>query len=316
MIALPDQILDAQAAHPIDDLRHAAQSLTAERCPPLASSIETLKMEVFGLQAGFFYLPIAVAREWSAGDEWCERLGVALAVGHAHFALQDTLVDVGSLPPLLALQSDVFLLTYLDLISDLSANGADVRALHDHFYSDYCAALAAEFERRRCVVPFEAADVRGLGNKAAPGNVVLHLVAGRTEHGDAAESLVRSVMLLCTAFQLQDDLGDLEEDLESGIMTFPSTLAAVQSLGLPTGGVQLDRSTRARIVEAVFLGGAAEAALRLAQRYLDEALSSAQDAKAHALIELIEVCRRRNEEELNRLGAEQLAIGIRSGRPT
>jgi hypothetical protein len=267
-------------------------------------------MEVFGLQAGFFYLPIAIAREWGYDGVWCGQLGVALATGHAHFALQDTLVDNGALPPLMALQGDVFLLMYLDRITELAGETVDVRTLHQRYYSDYCAALASELARRKCLIPFDSEDVRNLGAKAAPGNVILHIVAEHAGRAQTADRLVTSMKFLCTAFQLQDDLGDLEEDLEAGIMTVPSTLAAMRSLGIPPGPLGLDRSTRTRLAEAVFLGGAAEATLALAHHYLDRALAAARDARALVMIDLIEVCRRRNEAEAERVAAERVALGL------
>ncbi|MCE7883903.1 MAG: DUF499 domain-containing protein [Actinobacteria bacterium ATB1] len=161
----------------------------ADELPPL---VDGLDARVFGLTSGFFYLPATQADAWGVAEEsWVEELCLTLAVGHAHFAIQDAQFDAGSCPPELVLLSDVCLLEYLNLLDRF---GPDYRTRHDTYYLWYVRALSAELSHRSELRSYSAREVSELGLKAAPGNTVLHLVADDLEERQGIRTLRRDLM--------------------------------------------------------------------------------------------------------------------------
>ena len=203
-----------------------ARRVLGERVPELEADVAALPRRVFGLASGFFYLPATVAREWGEEDsEWLQSLLVTLAIGHAHFAVQDQQIDGGGALPGQCLLSDVALLTYLDRLAALAPPDdlARYRRCHDQYYRWYVRALTIEVAHRDSPHRFSADDIVAMGLKAAPGNTTLQVVADRTGRPHAAEPLVTAVMRLCAGLQVLDDLDDLAEDLQGGNLSMPLT---------------------------------------------------------------------------------------------
>jgi len=147
--------------------------------PALAAAVGRFGDAVFGLSSGFFYLPAAQAEAWGlTGDAVQHALLRTLALGHFHFAWQDRVVDEGLADPVMCLFSDSALLGYLDALDALSGDQyRRYREVHDGYYARYVAAIVRDLRHRADIVAYDADDVLGLGDKAAPGATVFHLVA-------------------------------------------------------------------------------------------------------------------------------------------
>jgi hypothetical protein len=261
--------------------------------PALASSLEHYDDAVFGLSSGFFYLPAAQAEAWGVTDDVFQHaLLRTLALGHFHFAWQDQVVDEGIADPVMCLLSDSALLGYLDSLNTLAdTRSRRYRNLHESYYARYAAAVARDLRHRAEVAPYDADDVLGLGDKAAPGATVIHLVADvagvRTRGASAASALLR----LCAGLQLLDDLADAAHDARAGNLTWPVT-AALQAYP------ELAPDDGEGIRAAVQGSGVAGACLRLAAEAFEDAHHRAAQAGAHVLEDLAGVWARRCAQRL------------------
>lgn len=222
---LPEHIESLRERLPWDEVAARARAHLESAVPELAPYIVDLDARVFGLSSGFFYLPAAQASQWGIDDpEWFDGLTQLLAIGHAHFAIQDALVDAGQCPAEQVLLSDVCLLEYLNSLDRLSTETlATYRSHHDLYYRWYLRALMIELKHRRHLHSYSAEEVSVLGLKAAPGNTVLHVIADAAGRPGDSGPLVRSVMQLCTGLQIIDDLNDMSVDLSDGNFTMPLT---------------------------------------------------------------------------------------------
>src|SRR6478752_4260619 len=74
-----------------------AHNLLTKLSPGLASILpadETTSVRLYGVDSGFFYLPIALS-EWAGGSNNYQQqeLAISIAIGHAHFAIMDRVFD-------------------------------------------------------------------------------------------------------------------------------------------------------------------------------------------------------------------------------
>ncbi|MEO3923334.1 class 1 isoprenoid biosynthesis enzyme [Micromonosporaceae bacterium B7E4] len=299
---LPVQLIREQCINPWPEIwKRACQRLQAGN-PALAAELAGYPPAVFGLGAGFFYLPAAQAREWGCRDEDAiSELLTVLALGHVHYAFQDQVVDEGGAPASMCLISDTALLGYLDGLAALvPARAARYRELHDRAYDVYCAAVLRDLGHRDGLVPYSAAELVRLGEKAAPGAVAFHLAADLAGVPELADLATTSVLRLCTGLQLVDDLHDAAEDARTGNRTWPVTAALLSYPGLDPmdgGGVEA----------AVVGSGVAAAGLRLAAATFRDAARYARTAGSLVVRELAEEWERRVEEQERHLSAVQPA---------
>lgn len=214
--------------------RQWPEEVVVERCNAVLDDVGLVlarrhgfSAAMFGVRSGFFYLPAAVGLEWgSVSPKDVGELLTTIGLGHAYFAAQDAIVDDGTAPPEVVLLSHGCFVAYLRRLLDLASpqlDGDSVLELHQSHYSDYVAALSVELDHRKALRPFTNDDVRQLGFKASPGNVVLEVVGalGRIPRA-RTESLCDAVMILCAGMQLVDDLNDLVGDRRRGIDTYPA----------------------------------------------------------------------------------------------
>lgn len=291
-LELPFELRSTRKAHPWESVAASVRDRLALEVPELSGFIASLNTAVFGLESGFFYLPVAQASAWGINDsEWLEELLLLLAIGHVHFASQDMIVDEGGCPAELCLLSDVCLLMYLDGLADHapSSDPLRYRRLHDVYYGWYLRALTSELTHRRQLAPFAPNEIINLGLKAAPGNTIVHLIADRADRSIAADGAVRAVMQLCTGLQLLDDLNDLEVDARDGNYTMPltSTLLAA-GLGPTSEVTELEEL----IVHAA-TAGVASASIDISQHFFDLAAQNAAKAGADVIADMAQTWHRR-----------------------
>src|ERR1019366_6084410 len=139
---LPEQFIILRENLPPADLAHAAIERLRSVAPALGPSLSRVDLRFFGVESGFFYLPLAQAREWGMEEDRVRELGTALALGHIHYALQDQLLDDGHLSPEQTLLSEAVLWSYLDLFSHAARIETSVLvSLHLSCVAPYVDAL-------------------------------------------------------------------------------------------------------------------------------------------------------------------------------
>ncbi|HMJ78878.1 MAG TPA: hypothetical protein VK507_23035 [Iamia sp.] len=225
-LELPAALITVRDTFPWERVDDEARRVLGERVPELKAEVAALPRQVFGLASGFFYLPATVAAEWGEEDPtWLQSLLVTLAIGHAHFAVQDQQIDGDGATPAQCLLSDIALLTYLDRLGTMAPpdDAGRYRRRHDEFYRWYVGALTLEVAHRDRLHRFGPDEIVAMGLKAAPGNTTLHVVADRTGRSDASDPLVDAVMRLCAGLQILDDLDDMADDLRRGNLSMPLT---------------------------------------------------------------------------------------------
>ncbi|MGI8335198.1 hypothetical protein ACRYCC_35060 [Actinomadura scrupuli] len=272
--------------------------------PSLAEHSESYPDAVFGLSSGFFHLPAALAREWGVDeDAVLTELQVVGALGHFHFAFQDLVFDEREAPAVMCLLSDTCLLAYLDGLQALVPDrGPHYRELHRRYYDRYAAATLGDLAHREHLTPYGADELLRLGDKAAPGVTMLHVVADLAGRTEGVEAVAAALLRLCTGLQLMDDLADCVQDAVTGNRTWPVTSAL---LAYP----ELDVSD-AEAVEAAVLGsGAAHGCARLAVEAFRDAARQAVDAGGGVLAELAETWRARAVRRVAGLDAAFVAAG-------
>lgn len=281
---LPEALLLAQSHYPWPVVAEAARKSLRERLPALAPVVGNYQEAVFGLSSGFFYLPVAQAVAWGAADEAVLRdLLRALALGHFHFAWQDCVIDEGVVDPIMCLLADAGLLGYLDALEALGGcRGPRYRELHDAYYATYASAIMRDLRHREGLVSYDAVDVLRLGDKAAPGVTVMHIIADMTGRQASGEPAAGALLRLCTGLQLLDDQADAARDAVAGNMTWPVTTALQAYPDLATDDAQ---GVRAAIVAS----GAAAACFRVAGQAFRAARQQAESAHALVLADLAHV---------------------------
>lgn len=311
---LPEALRRLRDENPWEEVGSGARAHLMTELPALADAVQTLPTAVFGLPSGFFYLPAAINREWHAGLSVPDLL-VTLALGHVFFAFQDRIIDEGFADARLCLLSHEALLAYLDRVGAM-LSGKDGRAravsLHRAHYARYTRAVAVDLAHRGQIVEYRAAEVAGLGGKAAPGNTVLEIIAERAGHAEASEDLVASVMSLCAALQVLDDLNDLAIDRRDGNMTMPLTLLLTQASKAEIGTGEL----RDEDLEAVAVAsGVASAVLTMALTLLQQAAREARQAGAHVVDELAGVWIQRTAARRSHYDGARDQLRTDIGRP-
>ncbi len=299
-VPLPIQLLQLAREHPWQLVAGRARQRLADALPALEDGLDRLPDAVFGLSSGFFYLPAAINIEWSAGLAEGELLE-ALALGHCYFALQDQVIDEGGAPPLLCLASHEALLSYLDLCADFLGDHAAVRELHRRHYRTYTQALAVELAHRERSQDWTAAQILGLGGKAAPGNVVLEILAIRAGRASSIAPLLGAVGALCAAFQLLDDLNDVERDLRDGGATVP-----IHLLKKRLAAAGLEASDLGSYDAALAATGATAAVHSAAEALLKRSYEVATVARCEVVRDLAQVWLERSR---NQTAALSQAIG-------
>jgi len=294
----PASIRAARAALPIDAIHEEVRAALAAAVPALAGYVDALPPKVFGVESGFFHLPVAQALLWGLpADEWLRGLGTAVALGSVHYAAQDIVVDTGDCTTELVLVCDAAQTAYLRQLHRLCPDEKCARH-HDRYFERYCAALIADRRHRDAVIPFGAEDVLRLADKAAPLFLGFPLAMARTPHGGPPLSDVeRALRHLCVGLQLHDDVADIAEDLAQGYFSFPATVTLLRRMGHPPGPVRpgLDH---AEVEARMYLDGVAAASYELATRHFEHGAVVAASAGVQAVADLADHWRARTGARL------------------
>jgi len=290
VVPLPAALVTEAERSPWPRIARRCRVTLGREMPALAQQIDRMPLAVFGLDSGFFHLPAAQARSWGVPADTIEQLQELVGVGHVHFAFQDQVIDEGNAPAALCLVAGASQLVYLDGLGDIAGvapgSGARYRALHDRYYRAYVAAIGRDLAHRGHPRPYTPADILGLGDKAAPGATVLHLVADLAGAPDRGKPAAHALMRLCTGLQLLDDLRDVAEDAVCGNLTWPLTEAL---LAYP----DIDTANAEQLWSAVVGSGAIRSCLAVADWSFADATRRANACGATVLAELADVWRQR-----------------------
>jgi hypothetical protein len=284
---MPAALADEASRNPFEAVGKRARLHLAAAIPALARDLERFPLSVFGLTSGFFYLTAAQGRAWGIRDSLVSDILTVQALGHFHFAFHDSVIDEGNAPAVMCLLSDASLWSYLDGLAAFA--GQEQRAyqqLHRSYYDRYAAAIRRDLVHRDKLFAYTVDDILGLGDKAAPGATMWHLVADLAHHSDRAMTAAGAVLRLCTGLQLVDDLNDCADDAAVQNRTWPVTSAL---LAYP----DVDVTDRGAVEAAVVGSGAAAGCLKLATHAFADARAMARAAEASVIADMAAMWRAR-----------------------
>lgn len=217
-----------------------AELFLRSNAPSVFSLVDTSSLvRLYGLDSGFFYMPMGLHLfsiyshpEIDVPSGFLEDLSTSIALGHAHFAIMDKIIDERVVKPPLIPVAQICLSIYLKQLETLY-EGQSVRDRHDHYYQLYAVQAIREHRSRFQLVNPGTHQIQSLGLKSAPACVALELILKKTGHDagyivDATEIFLQYAGCL----QLLDDLSDLEPDFRDGLSSFPLNMLFVYGLGL------------------------------------------------------------------------------------
>ncbi|MFF4248740.1 hypothetical protein ACFYY2_30315 [Streptomyces sp. NPDC001822] len=295
-------LTEARSAVPWETVVHRVHAEIAGSVPALGTTARSLPRKAFGLESGFFYLPLAQAMDWGERDEgWLLDVATVFGLGHLYYVLHDQLVDRGGLPPRHAVLMDTALGLYLDRGARLGTGSGHFLAAHTACAATYADALLRDITHsERPGEDYTADDVFRLGDKAAPGILALLVVALRCHRPAHLDDLSRSVTELCSGLQLLDDLQDLREDWDQHNVTFPVSLA-FRAMRRSDPETPLFTSHSADdALDALYLSGGAAAVLRLALRCLERARVPASRTGADVVLGMVDAWTKQATAQLER----------------
>ena len=312
MPAEPDSIVAARTALRIGDVRARIQERLQAALPPLAEWIAQLPPRVFGVESGFFHMPVAQALLWELpADGWLERLGMATALGSVHYAAQDLAIDAGQASAQVILLSEAAQTLYLRELAQLWPDGQCAEH-HDRLFARYSAAVMADQQHMGTVVDYTAADVLRLADKAAPLFMAFPLLTARTG-GDFTRlpGVERALRDLCIGLQLCDDIADIAEDLACGYVSLPATMTLTRCLDVSRGPLSsgLDH---AEVETRMYVDGVATALYQLAIERFRSSAAHAENADAIAVADLADYWATRATIRLGRIEQTLESQGRRS----
>jgi hypothetical protein len=298
---LPVALAEEESLNPFRKVAERARGRLETALPAVASREAEFPFAAFGLTSGFFYVTSAQGRAWGMPDGLVADVLTTQALGHFHFAFHDAVIDEGKAPAVMCLLSDACLLSYLDGLAAMAPERVDdYKRLHRDYYNLYAAAISRDLAHRDELHAYAADDILGLGDKAAPGATMFHLVADLAGRPNCAEPAALALLRLCTGLQLVDDLNDSADDAPVQNRTWPVTSAL---LAYP----DLDVTDRRAVEAAVVGSGAASGCLRLAMHAFSDALVLARRADAAVLAELASTWHDRTVSRARRL---QETLGV------
>ncbi|WP_330289985.1 hypothetical protein [Streptomyces sp. NBC_00576] len=275
--------------------------------PALDTTVRELPRKVFGLDSGFFYMPLAQAMHWGEEDGgWLENVATVFGLGHLYYVLHDQLVDQGRLSPRQAVLMDAALTLYLTRGARLGAGAERFLVSHAAGAATYAEALLRDIaHNERPEDDYSPDDVFRLGEKAAPGILALVVVAARCGRSRHLAELPQAVTDLCSGLQLLDDLQDLREDWEHRNVTFPVSLG-ISALGISAPDsadpslTPFAAHTADDLLDALYLSGGAAVVLRLALRCLERARAALSRTDAEVVLGLTDTWAERAAGQLDR----------------
>ncbi|NUK49972.1 hypothetical protein HRW14_06620 [Streptomyces lunaelactis] len=295
-------LTEARSAVPWETVVERVCTEVVQAVPSLETTVRELPRKVFGLDSGFFYMPIAQAMEWGEKHaDWLEEVAATFGLGHLYYVLHDQLVDRGRLAPRQAVLMDTALALYLRCGAQLGTGSEHFLLCHGTGTAVYAEALLRDIaHNEQPEQGYRADDVFRLGEKAAPGILALVVVAKRCRRTTDTTDLSRAVIDLCSGLQLLDDLQDLREDWSHGNVTFPASLG-IKALGPADASSPIfDSCTADDVLDALYLSGGAANVLRLALRCLERARASLSRTDAGVVLSLVNMWAERAAMQLAR----------------
>lgn len=279
----PDLILAARRVVRIEGLQSSVRSALRRTAPALGDFVDGLPPKMFGVESGFFHLPIAQAIGWGLpADDWLHELGVAVGLGSVHYAAQDHAIDTGHARAEPILLAEIAQTLYARSLGSL---WPDPRCAeyHDLYVARYAEAVVGEQRHRRFVVPYTGAEIYQLADKAAPLTMGFPLLIARARRDWARlPEIELALRLLCVGLQVLDDIADLMEDLNSGYVSLPATMTLLGGMGVEPG--PLPSGLDFESVEGRMYGdGVASALYRLAANALERSAEVADEAGTAAI---------------------------------
>jgi hypothetical protein len=266
-----------------------AHQLLAKLSPDLASILpadETTSVRLYGVDSGFFYLPIALS-EWagaSDGDQQHE-LAISIAIGHAHFAIMDRVFDDQQIEaPKIALAHNM-LVCYLHRMRNDYSFAFNTDLEHCRHYEPYALAAIQEDQMRFKFRTIDAGDLRRLGMKSAPACMPLGAILHAAGMSRKAESARSSFLMYSSALQLLDDLADMADDSKNGLSSIPLNLLYVNSLRLHTWPDE-NEFTADDLRALSVLSGVRNACLTMAKTLLERTVRIAVEADLDPMSEI------------------------------
>jgi hypothetical protein len=281
--AEPELILAARRVVRIEGIQSSVQRALRRAAPALGDFVDALPPKMFGVESGFFHLPIAQALDWSLPvDDWLRELGVATALGSVHYAAQDHAIDTGHAGAEPMLLAEVAQTLYARSLRSLWPDPR-CEEYHDQYVARYAEAVVQEQRHRRFVVSFTGAEVYQLADKAAPLTMGFPLLIARGRRDWTRLSEIElALRLLCVGLQVLDDIADLMEDLSSGYVSLPATMTLLVSMGGEPGPLRSGLDLES-VEGRMYGGGVASALYGLAANALERGAAVADDAGAAAI---------------------------------
>ncbi|MGA5205533.1 hypothetical protein [Streptomyces variegatus] len=293
---------EARSAVPWETVVACIRHEITHAVPALDTTVRELPRKVFGLDSGFFYMPLAQAMQWGEKDgAWLEEVATVFGLGHLYYVLHDQLVDRGGLSPRQAVLMDAALALYLTRGARLGAGTERFLLSHAAGAAAYAEALLRDIaHNERPGDRYGPEDVFRLGEKAAPGILALVVVAARCGRSHHLAVLPQAVTDLCSGLQLLDDLQDLREDWKHRNVTFPVSLG-ISALGSVDPTLSpFAAHTADDLLDALYLSGGAAVVLRLALRCLERAHAALSRTDAGVVLGLVETWAERATGQLDR----------------
>lgn len=187
------------------------------------------RIEFFGVESGYFLLPMQMAAERGTDGATLFHLAVCAGYGHAFHRLVDWHVDE------LAMTSDDALLLaplaeqYEERLARLAGPALPTLNMYrQDYYRRFIAARERERERGRSGHIFSSQDILALGDKSGPLMVLFDLADVVSKDGPSInrQQFYSSLQLLAVGLQLEDDVHDYADDFASANITYPIAKAA------------------------------------------------------------------------------------------
>ncbi|MFD9217699.1 hypothetical protein ACIOWI_03950 [Streptomyces sp. NPDC087659] len=294
-------LTEARTAVPWETVVERVRSEIVRAVPSLDTAVRELPRKAFGLESGFFYMPLAQAMAWGEQETgWLAEVATVFGLGHLYYVLHDQLVDCGGLSPGRAVLLDTSLSLYLTCGARLGTGGEHFLQSHGVGAAAYGEALLRDIaHNEQPGSGYAAEDVYRLGEKAAPGILALVVVARRCGRDVQLGDLSRGVTDMCSGLQLLDDLQDLREDWAHHHVTFPVSLGLRALDPATTSPDPFATHTAEDVLDALYLSGGAAAVLRLALRCLDRARVSLSRTDARVVTGLVDAWAERAAAQLS-----------------
>lgn len=197
-------------------------------------SLQVERIELFGVESGYFLLPMHMAADRGASDEVLFDMAICAGYGHAFHRLVDWHVD-----ELAMTSNDALLLAplaelYEHKLAALAGSALpELNRLRQEYYRGFVAARQRELRRTQNGHIYTSDDLLALGDKSGPLMVLFDLADSITPSAERIDrtKFFGSLRFLAIGLQLEDDVHDYLDDFHSANITYPIA-KAIQLAGI------------------------------------------------------------------------------------